>query len=366
LADRFQVPPTEILDPQEDDLPILIDGEVQWERDWHMAYARVVLPDTVVHTASTKARALVEALKAVNHPTKDTWRILNGSIIFVDEVCRSLMSWGSKEDIPEPYEPRNDWMGRDIERMLGKNQTLDSKSMHDLQDAIGISAALKGASDEGPQSTVMAAVRAIEHVNTWTTGGADHWAYFASTYFKKAYSRVRFAVSIHNYTRAAIDHVPGPGRYPDLVDLRSNLLVFDWPHERFHSRGAADHISTLTKIYANHWLARGLGELETVLATPDAMYARLEEHGRRFDRQLGRLKRLRNSAIHGGPVSDAACASVASFAQNLGHQCLNQAMTGLLAGRDIASHITDYRDDHRDRYQRVQTTGDIDALFVEP
>jgi hypothetical protein len=107
LADRFKVPPTEVLDPQADP-PILREGEVEWERDWHMAYARVVLPDTVFHAAEAKARTMVEALKAVHHATKDTWQILNGSILFVDGRRASPLSWGPKEDIPEPFRAEND------------------------------------------------------------------------------------------------------------------------------------------------------------------------------------------------------------------------------------------------------------------
>jgi len=95
------------------------------------------------------------------------------------------------------------------------------------------------------------------------------------------------------------------------------------------------------------------------------MYAKLDEQCRRFDRHLRRLKRLRNSAIHGGPVSETACESVAVFAYNLGHQCLNEAMRALLAGEDIRSHMEDYRLDHVCRFDRVQSTGDIDTLFVE-
>jgi hypothetical protein len=39
-------------------------------------------------------------------------------------------------------------------------------------------------------------------------------------------------------------------------------------------------------------------------------------------------------------------------------------MRSLLTGRDISSHMGDYRADHIDRYERVRTTSDIDALFV--
>jgi hypothetical protein len=100
LADRFQVPPIEVLDLQGDP-PLLRAGEVEWEHDWHMVYGRVELPNNEVHTAVAKAGTLVEALKAVHHATKGTWRILNGSILFVDGERVSRFSWGLKEDIPD-------------------------------------------------------------------------------------------------------------------------------------------------------------------------------------------------------------------------------------------------------------------------
>ncbi|RFZ48540.1 hypothetical protein MSS2_04707 [Mycobacterium marinum] len=367
-ADRFKVPPVEILDPQQEP-PILLKGEVEWERNWHMAYARVMLRDTVIHTASTKAKTMVEALKAVHHANRDTWKILSGSILFIDGRRASPMSWGAQEDIPEPFRPEADWMGQDIERMPARNQTLDEKSLDDLQGAISLSAGLKDASELSPQATVMAAVRAIEYVNARTTGGGQHWADFVSAHFKKAQSRVKLVELIGAHTRAAV-HILSPGLAPsdprnrEYTDIRSKTSVSEWPHQMFNAREAADHIPALKRIYADHYLVRGLGQLEGILATPASMYAQLEEQGRRFDRQLGRLKRLRNSAIHGGPLSDAACVSVAAFARSLGHQCLNEAMRALLIGTDIPSHISDYRIDNIERYEEVKTAGDIDALFV--
>jgi hypothetical protein len=368
LADHFQVPPTEVLTPPEVP-PLLRVGEVEWEDEWHMAYARVVLPDTEVHQAETQARTLVEALKVVNHAEPGTWKLMRGCIVFVNGR-RSRFSWGPKEDVKDPYYPQNDRMGRDIERMVRSASSLTAQSIHALQDAIDLTAALKAASNEGPQATVMAAVRAIEHANVWTTAGVKHWADFASAYFKKAQSRVRLVEFISYFTRNAVERVPdhrrGAPTIRELAELSSKLTTSGpYGHGAFHVRAAADEVSTLKAIYADHWLARGLGELETVLATPAAMYARLEEYGRRFDRHLGRLKRLRNAAIHGGPVSVGGCQSVAVFAYNLGHQVLNEAMAALLTGGDVSSHIEGYRTDHIDRYERVRTTGDVDALFVE-
>jgi aryl carrier-like protein len=359
-ADRITTPPIEVLDPDAEP-PILREGEIEWERDWHLAYARVVLPDTVVHAAELKARAMVQALKAVHHATKDTWKILNGSIKFVDGERLSPLSWGPREDVLEDYRADADTLARDIEKMPVHSQILDAASLDDLQEAIKLSTALKAAVDVNPQAVVMAAVRAIEYVNVKTTGGSRHWADFASYYFKRAQGRVKVVEFIASYTQAAVESSPGlpsgDPRINELADFRSNLKSWDGPHQMFHVRSAADHISDFRRIYADTWLERGLTELEAILASPAPMYARLELQCNWFSRQLGRVKRLRNSSIHGGPV--------ATFAFKLGHQCLNEAMRAIMIGRDIPSHIDDYRNDHVDRYTRVRTLGEVDALFVD-
>ncbi|SPM32356.1 hypothetical protein MRAB57_154, partial [Mycobacterium rhizamassiliense] len=367
LADHFKVPPTEVLALPEVP-PLLRPGEVEWEDEWHMAYARVVLPDTEVHEAEAQARTLVEALKVVNHAEPGAWRLMRGCILFANGR-RSRSSWGPKENVEEPYYPQNDRLGRDIERMERRSSSLTAQSIHALQDAIDLTAALKAASDQGPQATVMAAVRAIEHVNVWTAAGQKHWADFASSYFKKAQARVRLVEFIGYFTQNAVERVPdyrpGAPTIPELAELSADLSITGpYGHGAFNVRGAADHVSTLKAIYADHWLARGLAELETILATPEAMCARLDEHGRRFERHLRRLKRLRNAAIHGGPVSAAGCESVAVFAFNLGHQVLNEAVAALLSGNNVRHHMDNYRNEHIDRYERVRTSGDIDALFL--
>ena len=372
FADQFTVPPMEILTPLPPERePIVPEGEVEWEDDYHMTYARVLLPNIEVHAAEATARSLLEGLKTVNHPIKGTWRLLNGRILFIDGQRNSLFSWGPKEDIPEQFQPMNDWMGRDIEKMARNNRFLETHSVQELQDAMSMSIALNAASNESPQATVMTAVRAIEHVNAWTTRGVKNWVDFVSAYFKKAQARVRVVEFISYFTRKAIDNVPDrrPGApvepQQELFEIRSRLDKFEWPHGVFHVRGGADEVVALHRIYRDHWLERGLAELQRTLASPTQMYAKLDEQCRRFDRHLRRLKRLRNSAIHGGPVSVTACESVAVFAYNLGHQCLNEAMRALLAGEDIRSHMEDYQLDHVRRFDRVQSTGDIDALFVE-
>jgi len=261
-------------------------------------------------------------------------------------------------------------MGRDIELMVLNNRLLNAESLHDIQGAIGMSTSLTLATAESPQATVMAAVRAIEHVNVWTTNGKKYWADFASHYFKKTKSRMRIIDLIDYYTVRAITHHVGDlhgdtAAQQQVNQIRSEIKKFVWPHEMHNRRLAADHVSVVHQVYFAHWLARGLGELDRILATPASMYKELEDQGRRFDRQLNRLKRLRNSAIHGGPLSEAGCQSVYAFASWLGHRCLNETIKAILTGRDIPSSMTDYRDDSLVRYERIRRTGDVDALFVD-
>jgi hypothetical protein len=176
---------------------------------------------------------------------------------------------GVQRNRQEEYYPQNDHMCRDIRRMSGTNQNLDAQSMHDRQDAMGMSTALKAASEESPQAVVMASVRAIEHMNAWTTGGVKNWADFVSDYFKKAQARVRVAEFISHFTKAAIDHVPD--RRPDaprapqraLFDIRSRLMRTVGAHEYLYVRAAVDESAALRGIYANHFLSRGLS-LNTV------------------------------------------------------------------------------------------------------
>ncbi len=368
----MKFPPWEVLRPNGDP-PYVPEGEVEWEDNSEMVYARVELSGIPPHAAEARARALVEGFTVVNHaPPRSTWKLLNGALIFVEGNRYSLNSWGGgkKEDLPKPFSPYYDWMGRDIERMSRGNRTLDARSLADLQDAIGMSAALKLAVEESPQATVLAAVRAIEHVNAWTTGGAKDWDEFAASHFKKSLSRISFVQFMNWLTRFGMDSRPdyGPGAPADaereLIEIRLKVKVHVWPGQLIDVRALADHVSDFKRIYAHHWISRGLGEIEAMLATPAALHSGLEEQGRRFDRQLGRLKRLRNSAIHGGPVSEVACQSVANFASTLGHVCLNEAIRAVLMGSEIPTHINEYRQDHIERFRRVLESGDLDALFV--
>jgi hypothetical protein len=366
-ADRFRVPPTEILELTDENGPILQDGETLWHSDPDLVYARVTLPDIEIHKSTSTARALVEGLIAVNHAIDDTWKVLPGSLVFIDGECASLLGWAD-EDPPPMYLASNDRTGRDIEVMALNERSLDAQKLQDLQDAISMSTTLKMATTEGPQAVVMTAVRAIEHVSTWTTGGVDNWVDFASHYLKKAQCRGWLIGMLDFYPMQAI-HSIGDLRADkdaqrELSAIESEIRQYVFPHHQIDRRVAAKSVKALHRIFSDHWLSRGLGELDSSLSTPADIKKKLDGYGRKFDRQVRRLKRLRNAAIHGGPVSTAACESVAGFAAGLGHRSLNEAMAALLTGRDIESHLVSYRHASLARHELVCSNGTVDDLFV--
>jgi hypothetical protein len=87
----------------------------------------------------------------------------------------------------------------------------------------------------------------------------------------------------------------------ELFEIRSKIKVSVWPGHLSNVRGLVDHLSDFKRIYADHWISRGLGEVESMCATPEAMHGGLEEQSRRFDCQLSRLRRLRNSGYSRRP-----------------------------------------------------------------
>lgn len=370
-ATQFKVPPVELLNLSPTESAPLRKGGQAWESDSRQAYARITLFDIEIHLAESRARELVEALKVANRPEKNSWQIMNGAILFVGGSPRSLLDWGPKEGVTDMYYPDGDRFGYDVEQMTPNNQTLDADSLHDLRDVIAMNTTLALAVDESPSATVLAASRAIEHVNTWTSGGKMDWCDFVSHYFKKAQSRSRVIGFINRYSILAIkwcvnDLAPNAAGQQRVNQIRSDIESSLGPHTAYDRVTAAGHVAELHKIYGatNHTLARGLGELEGILATPDSMFNHLEAEGRTFDRQLNRLKRLRNCAIHGGPVSDAGCQSVSIFAQAVAYRCLNQAMTALLTGETIPEHMEKYREDNLKRYERIEKFGIVNDLFV--
>ncbi|WP_433664705.1 hypothetical protein ACQPW1_22680 [Nocardia sp. CA-128927] len=366
-AHNFTVVPHEVLD-----LPPATEenDRLGWASEPGMVYARVFLPDIEIHLAPVQASTLVSALVQVSEPHPETWSLLEGHLLFADDHL--LTSWGWwPSDLPDlpPQFPFNDAVSRRIELMDSTSRSLDTATVEQLAAALALSNALKRARDEGAEATVMAAVRAIEHVNAWAVGGRSAWANFACTYFKKATARAQLVAFLGDFAQTATTEVPDPSPDadtppPDLGDIHEDLWTSSAGVDYFNVKKAIAHLTRLREIYQQHWLHRGLAEMESVFASGRAVAARLDTYGRRFDAHLRRLKRIRNATVHGGPVTPDSCESVATFAYHLGHFCLNQVITAYLTGTDIAVHLDNFREQEMERRHKIEADSAYDELFV--
>ncbi|MFC8532058.1 hypothetical protein [Nocardia sp. NPDC057227] len=365
-ARNFTVVPQEVLD-----LPTSVTtGPRRWSDEPDLVYARVQLPQIELHLASRVAATLVAALVQVGEPHPGTWELLAGRMVFVDGRLLSWPGWPPRTPRPQPVSaPAGDGVARRIELLDSTSQPLDRAKAEQLSAALTLSTALDRAHDEGPEAMVMAAVRAIEHVNAWAVGGRSDWSNFVRCYFKKATSRAQLVAYLDEFAMLATNEIPDPAPEAepppaDLADIRDELWTYAGGVDYLDVGAAIPHLTRLQQIHHRDWLSRGLAELAALFGSGTAVTARLDVYGARFDIHLRRLKRIRNAAIHGGPVTAESCASIAEFAYHLGHLCLNQTITAHLTGTGIGTHMKEMRARERQRYERIWTDDRYDELFV--
>jgi hypothetical protein len=172
---------------------------------------------------------------------------------------------------------------------------------------------------------------------------------------------------VQNAFHGVPDRRPTTRTPATLIELRQELNVFVSPDGNYVKLDASlGHSSTLCEIYADHWLIRPLTEIKDASETGERAHGHLLEFCEDFEAHLSRLRRLRNAAIHGGPITTTACESVSVFAHNLGHQILNEVMLAVLTGVSIEEHIDAYRQDHVQRYADIKDRSDIARLFKPP
>jgi hypothetical protein len=76
-----------------------------------------------------------------------------------------------------------------------------------------------------------------------------------------------------------------------------------------------------------------------------------------------RLTRSRNAAIHGGPLSDAACGTIARFATTLAKQAVTTAIWATITGEELDAYAARRRDEFRQRIINLTQGGDLMNLF---
>jgi hypothetical protein len=163
------------------------------------------------------------------------------------------------------------------------------------------------------------------------------------------YTLTAFAKRVVVDVFAAADHYRpnrtlGAGVPAELAEIRRDVIVDGWGI-RIDSLKTPAHVAALRRIYADHWLVRRLAETDDILSSGAAF----DQERRRVNARVKRLTRSRNAAIHGGPLSDTACATIAEFATRLARQALTTTIWAIATGRQAWTHAANRRDEYRQR-----------------
>ncbi|MEV5834084.1 hypothetical protein [Nocardia sp. NPDC052112] len=334
-----------------------------------LVYVRVLVRDIESHRAVAEARAHLQALLAVLESHEDMWVILKGYLVFDGRYNPRPLAWGPKQDREPTIFHENDYVADDLRMLNDEGHVITLETARRLQPVLQLAQALESASRSDPEAVVMAAVRAIEHCNSWTTKGRKEWGEFIDLYLRDEFTRIAFLRRATEATFDAIirelpDKSPGATPQPLLRQIHEAVSEGSWGR-RFDRQVAIEHIAALKAIYADHPLVRRLSELDDILAAGSSISAAFDTEQRRVEARVARLTRSRNAAIHGGPLSKAACDSIVDFAFSLASQALHNGIRAIITGETIADYMRANRTDNEQRVRILRRTGDLKQFYIE-
>jgi hypothetical protein len=367
----FDVVPEELLTDEIRDLQRSgkVDDYTGFEYDPQLVYARVTVHDVERHRAVETARMHLDTVLAVVGVHERMWKVLGGHLFFDGSPWNpSLPRWGLKEPRPETVFYQNDHFATDLAGFTTDGHLITAEIAQQAQPPLRLLSALTNTPRADSEAIVMASVRAIEHCNVWTDPlGALHWNTYIDDYLLDEFTLSEFAKRVvHDVFAAAAqylpDRTPGAVPPPELAAIREDIIVDGWG-TRIDSLKTVAHVAELRRIYADHWLARRLAETDDVVSSGAALSAAFDSEQHRVNARVKRLTRSRNAAIHGGPLSDAACGTIADFAATLARQALNTTIWAIVTGQQVDAHATSRRDELRQRIQKLTQGYDLANLF---
>lgn len=372
VRELFDVVPEELLTDEIRKLQSSgqVDDQTGFEYDPQLVYARVAVRSIQRHNATAAARSYLDAVLAVVGVHDDMWKVLGGTLLFDSQPSYfPPVRWGLKEPLPERAFYENDHFTTNLDEMTGAGHVITAEAVPLLQPVLRLQAALADAPRSDPEAVILAAVRAIEHCNRWAAPLAGHkWYAFVAEYFFDECTVTSFANrAVRDVFAAVVQHVPdrSPGaRIPaELVTIREDITDGSWGL-RINRQKTLDHVAVLKRIYADHWLSRQLSETADILSSGASLGGAFAIEQQRLENRVARLTRSRNAAIHGGPLSSAACDSIADFAVVIAQKALHTAVRATVAGQAVEVYATKQRDEYRQRSQNLASGGDLKNLFT--
>ena len=300
------------------------------------------------------------------HP--DMWKLLGGTLLFdADREDMFPPEWGLKEPLPNPVFYENDRFTRTLRSFTNSGQIIDAETSRQLQPVLRLQSELRAVPGDAPEAVVMVAVRAIEHCNSWIAPTAGlHWYEFITEYLIDEYAVSRFGQRVvSDVFSAVLRHSPNPFgmlRPPELDQMRKDITVTGRSNA-FDMTRAPALASALAGIYADHWLWRRLAETGHTLSSGPTIAGEFAAEKHRATALTKRLTRSRNAAVHGGVLSEQACATTVDFASNLARQALRMVVRAITTKQPAGAYAVQQREEFRQRGKRLEVGGDPANLF---
>ncbi|MFI7195206.1 hypothetical protein ACIBQ0_36215 [Nocardia nova] len=331
-----------------------------------MVYARVEVACTERHLAPRKARRLLENIISYLGPEEGYWEILGGSLLFPPGANRNhSLEWGRKHPLAEGYRYENDHVTRQLAELISANKIITHEISRQIDPMLRLAEDLRKA--QSSEAIVMAAVRSIEHCNSWTTKGEKEWDGFISAYLIGRATRLAFLRRAQAHTFRAVfqtspDPSPGAPCQPELDRIRDDAEEECGP-QTFDLDVCIKNAAVLRDIYVKHALWRPLAVLASILKPGPSISDAINLEQKRIRVCVERLTRARNAAIHGGPLSPEACESIAEFARDIAGQALFRVMDSILAGRSVPEYMNEKRELDATQLKNLRRTGAHSHLF---
>ncbi|WP_327097128.1 hypothetical protein OIE68_45945 [Nocardia vinacea] len=338
----------------------------EWDDDPGIVYVRVALNAIEPHLAVPQARAIAATLIQLADPLPGTWNLLRGETVYVDGKLRYRKAWRDENTTTRRSHHLIDDIGQRLEEIGTTTTFADIAAVERVEVALALRSALSSAWSVGPVEIVMTAVRALEHVTAWA--GGEDWTEFQRARFRTAVSHAQLVEFVTAVMGAVEANTPSDelfAQHPEeLLQLTCDLYEWNGEEGKLIPLAAIGHAAAIRDIYANHWLYRAMAEVAAVFESGATLEARLEANDQRFNRYLDRLRRVRNSAIHGGPITTGTCETIAHFAFHLGRYCLDQALHAHVAGDSVRHHLDQFTNDQARRRQIAITQQSYEQLFT--
>ncbi|MFI1916803.1 hypothetical protein [Nocardia sp. NPDC020380] len=366
----FEVVPEELLTEEIRELQRSseVDEVQEFEHVPQLVYARVTVREIEGHRAKETARMYLDTVLAVVDIAPGMWQVLDGTLCFDGSPSYgSAVEWGLKAPLPAAVFSENDTVTRTLREMTAAGHTFTVETARRLQPVLRLQSALLSVPRSDPEAVVMAAVRAIEHCNTWIAPLEKYrWYGFVEQYLFDEYLVTGFANRVAGEVFSAVvqylpDRSPGARAQPTLRAIRDEITVGGGP--AIDSSKALEHVSALKEIYAEHFLVRQLKETDDIVSSSAALRAAFDSERQQLDARVKRLTRSRNAAIHGGALSVVACETVADFALIMGRTALNTVIRALVAGEPVGRYASGQRNEFLQRAENLTQGGDLGNLF---